>query len=265
MHLKKLQFRTVKKFFITLCLLTFTVSIVFAQNSGETQAPPPTEDHDTKELDSLINKYNVNSEKVLDDASKLNQDEATVTVDDAALEEMRPISILEDAKKAAFSKAQAELKKKEAEALAASQKGDFSLSVKMALEPLQSLTEEQLKQRLQDLLKDNPARHYFDKFPEIITLSVRLIKDKESIPSIVKIAADKNRLIEFVAVMLLTIIAGFFLRKLFHKEGRSFLGVIFFFILRVLILLALRIYIIYYYFHVELTPAAKIVMKTFFP
>jgi hypothetical protein len=265
MHQKKLQSKFFIKFFLKLCLLIFWVSIVFAQSEGE-KAQAPTEDHDSKELNTLIKNYNVDTEKVLKDTSKLNQDPATEVVTDADIEEMRPsTSILEEAKNAALKKVKADLKKKEAEATAASEKGDFSLSVRLALEPLQSLTEEELKQRFTEVLKDSPARQYFENFPQITTLTVKLIKDKESIPSIVKIASDRDRLIHFVSIMLLTILFGYFLKKLFHKEGRSLLGAVFFFILRVIILFGVRIYIIYYFFHVELTPAAKIFQQTFFP
>ena len=265
MYLTTLRSNFINRHFIKLCLLLLWVSVALCQEQAISEPGPAatTEEHDTKELNSLINKYNVNTEKVIEDTSKLNEELSSVEVNESEIEEMRPSSILEDAKNNALKKVREELKKKEAEATAASREGDYSLSVRLALEPLQSLTEDQLKQRITEILRDNPVRHYFDKFPEIITLAIRLIKDKESIPSLVKIAANKERLVHFIAIMLSTIIFGFFLKKLFHNESRSFLGVIFFFILRIAILLGLRIYIIYYFFHVELAPAARVIDLTF--
>ena len=157
----------------------------------------------------------------------------------------------------------AEKLRKEKEALLKQANSDLALSVKMALEPLQSMSEEELIKRIKEGIKEPQMKAQVEKYPKFLIYTVKLIKDKEAVPSLVKIAEDRSRLIQFGSVMLFTIIFGFFLRKLFHREDRSFVGVIGFFFLRTFILLALRIYVINYIFSTELAPAIRI-LKTLF-
>ena len=183
-------------------------------------------------------------------------------VADSEIDDMRPSDDpLKNGAGNALKKSQAELERKRKEELP--RKSDYSGAVRLALTPLQKLSEKDLLKQMDENTKNSPMRPYIDQFPNIIVFAVKLIKDKESLPSIAKIAEDRDRLIRFSGFMLATFILGFFLKKLMHREGRSFIKAVFYFFLRLYIMLAVRIYIIYYFFSAELTPAAKVFKQTF--
>lgn len=233
------------------------------QNS-EVQKEATQEEHNTKDLETLLKKYNTNPEKVVEDSSKLNnlQDSSAQTeVRESDINEMRPDDVISSAKELAIKNV--EKRQKEKEALLKQANSNLALSVKMALEPLQSLSEEELIKRLKEGIKEPQLKAQVEKYPKILIYAVKLVKDKDAVPSLVKIVEDRSRLIQFGSVMLFTIIFGFFLKKLFNREDRSFIGIVGFFLLRTFLLLALRIYVINYFFSTELAPALRI-LKTLF-
>lgn len=250
--------------FLSLFLLSgllFLGGPLIAQEPN-TDAAPVEENHDTKDLEQLLKRYNTDAEKVLNDASKLHTETVGEEVDVSVIDKMRPS---DDTKKneagSALKKSQAELERKRKEDLP--QKSDYSGAVRLALIPLQKLSEKDLLKQMDENTKNSPLRPYIDQFPNIIVFAVKLIKDKEGLPSIAKIAEDRDRLIRFSGFMLATFILGFFLKKLMHREGRSFIKAVFYFFLRLYIMFAVRVYIVYYFFSAELTPAARVFKQTF--
>ncbi len=234
------------------------------QDSNPTAETQEIEEHDTQDLEKLLKRYNTDSEKVLEDSGKIHniqQEAATTEVKEADIEEMRPSYILEKAKEESIQRARQYQAKKEEELQKAN--ASYAESVRVALEPLQKLSEAELLKRLDEGTKESPVRPYMDQFPNITLYAVRLIKDKESIPSVVKIVENKERLIQFGSVMLFTIIFGFILKRIMHREGRSFIKATFYFLIRVTFMMALRIGVVYYFYAKELTPAAKVFKKTF--
>ena len=226
-----------------------------AQDSNPTAENQEIEEHDTQDLEKLLKRYNTDSEKVLEDSGKIHniqQDAATTEVKEADIEEMRPSDVLEKAKEESIQRA----RHYQANA-------SYAESVRVALEPLQKLSEAELLKRLDEGTRESPVRPYMDQFPNITLYAVRLIKDKESIPSVVKIVENKERLIQFGSVMLFTVIFGFILKRIMHREGRSFIKAAFYFLIRVTFMMALRIGVVYYFYAKELTPAAKVFKKTF--
>lgn len=264
--LKKSPFNLLKIIFLAGFLLSGSLS--FAQNEAvdnkDPSAPEAVEDHNTKDLEALLKRYNTDSEKVLDDSSKIHNIEAGTAaseVKDSDLEEMRPVDALDKGRESSWQKMKKDREEKIKKAAVAG--SELSQSVRLALEPLQSLSEGELLKRFQEASKNSPARHYFEKFPKIPVFAVRLIKDEESIPSLVKIVEDKGRLIYFGSSLLISILFGFFLKKIMHREGRSFIEACFYFLIRLHIMFAVRIAIIYYFYSVEFTPAAKVFKETF--
>lgn len=259
---KKRQFN----FFFFLILLGLLLlegpAVSVAQDQGNTESAPQ-EEHNTEDLEALLKKYNKDSEKILEDASKLHkiqEGEAKSEVNDSDLEEMQ-IPTKEETKK------EEELALKRSNKRLDKARGpipsDLSTSVRMALEPLQKLSEADLLKRLDDGTKGSAMRPYFQQFPSISLLSVRLIKDKESLPSLVKIVENKDRLIYFVGALLCTVIFGFWLKGTMHKEGRPFLLSAALFLVRLSILLCVRITLINYFFGQEIAPALKVFNQTF--
>lgn len=231
------------------------------ENAGNPEAV--VEDHNTEDLEKLLKRYNTDSEKILEDSSKLHniqEGETKSEVNDSDLEEMRPSDVMDKAKGTALERV-VEAKKLREKPKPIDQ--SFSNSVRLALSEVQKLSEAELLKRFDEATKTSPMRSYMDEFPNITIFAVRLIKDKESIPSIVKILEDKDKLIWFSGIMIFTIVIGFLLKRFTHREGRSFLRAFFYFVLRMYFMLALRIGIIYYYYHVEFTPAARVFKSTF--
>jgi hypothetical protein len=281
MH-KKLQFNYLLKSVLIMGLLILEgpfFNTSYAQSETPTnpnipkeniKAEAPQEEHNTEDLEKLLKRYNKDSEKIIEDTSKLHNIQEGEAVNEADLAAMKASKA--EANEASEAKANEsmnpgyKLNPNFGKIKAAPPKvipTDLSNSVRMALEPLQKLSEEELLKRLNEATKDSPVRRYMDDFPHLTILTIRLIKDKESIPSLVKIVEDKNRLINYVAIMVCTIIVGFVLKNIMHKEGRTFIRSACYFFIRTLLLLALRIAITEYFFSEELAPAVKVFKQTF--
>ncbi len=252
-----------RKIFSSTCLLYLILinggGICFAQEPSDTGSKPSEqvkveEDHDTKDLEDLLKKYNTDQIKVIEDNSKLQNIDAQNSENEKLEQE---IEALANAKRIEFVKG----KKKAEEKITIDDK--LSNSIKIALEPLQQLSDKELKERFIDASKQTKFYPYLEKFPKAIVFGTSLIKDREAIPNLIKILEDKKRLVTFGGIMVMTIIVGLALKKLFYNEKRSFLGVIFFFFLRVYTMLFLRIGIVYYFFSKELSPTIEVFKKVF--
>lgn len=220
------------------------------------------EDHNTQDLEQLLKRYNKDSEKVLNDSDKLHKEEVGTEVKDTELENMRPtVDPMKMSSEAILNKAKADVAKRK---LAwGPKKNDYSGAIRKVLEPLQKLSEEELLKKLDEQTENSSLRPYMDKYPNINIFTVKLIKDENAIPSIAKIVEDRDRLINFFGVLLGTVILGYFVKKLFHREGRSFLMAVFYFLIRIHVMFAIRCYVIYFFYSEELTPAAKIFKQVF--
>ena len=226
-------------------------------------AAPSQEEHDTQDLEKLLKRYNTDQEKILEDANKLHTETAGDEVHDSEIEGMphsevvTEEAVVRDSVKDIFEEGMQSRKKSKVIS------SELSNSVRMALEPLQKLSEKELLKRMDESTRNSPVRAYMDQFPNITIFAVRLIKDTESIPSIVKIFEDKDRLIWFAGAMLCTVIFGFALKKFMHREGRSFFKAVLYFFVRLYIVFAVRIAVVYYFYSAEFTPAARVFKNTF--
>lgn len=276
----KLQFNSLKIILIT--GLLFLEGLCFAQapdqnvNSKESLTTNPTvdsdkesqevhspqEDHDTQDLEALLKRYNTDQETILNDADKLHGDSGANVVHESELDEMphsedQIDSGKKDALTQVYEKGMKSRKKSEIIPT------DLSNSVRFALLPIQRLSEAELLKRLHEGTKDSVIKPYLNEFPNLTIFTVRLLKDAESIPSLVKILEDKERLIWFASAMLTTFIIGFLLKRFMHREGRSFLKATLYFFIRLYVMLGIRIAIVYYFYSVEFTPAARVFKATF--
>jgi hypothetical protein len=237
---------------------TTNPTIIDAERPAET----PDEEHDTQDLEQLLKRYNTDSEKILKDADKLHNDTNTNEVKESEIDSMPRSEIAAGTHtRDAFEEVIDTGLKSRIKPKVIS--NELSNSVARALEPLQKLSEPELLKRLDESTKKSIARPYMDQFPNITIFAVRLIKDKESIPSMVKILEDKDRLVWFAGAMLSTILIGFILKRIMHREGRSFLKAVLYFFIRMYTMFAIRVAIVYYFYSVELTPAAKVFKATF--
>lgn len=229
----------------------------------EKPAAVPQEEHDTQDLEKLLKRYNTDQEKILKDADKLHSDTGSNEVKESEIDSMprsEPVNEVQATRNALEEVYDTGMKSRNRPKVIST---ELSNSVRLALEPLQKLSEPELLKRLDESTKHSVVRPYMDQFPNITIFAVRLIKDKESIPSMVKILEDRDRLIWFGGIMLFTVIFGFILKRIMHREGRSFLKAALFFLIRIYIMFAIRVAVVYYFFSVEFTPAAKVFKATF--
>lgn len=227
------------------------------ENENPTSAP--LEEHDTQDLDKLLKEYNTNQEKILEDANKLHSEINSKEVEESEINEL-PHSEVTNVKDPVDAFYEAGIKSRQK---SGTNSTELSKSVRLALGPLQKLSEKDLLQRLDESTRESSLRPYMDKFPNVTIFAVRLIKDEESIPSMVKILEDRDRLIHFAGIMLGTIIFGFLLKRLMHREKRSFLRAALYFFARIYIMFVIRVAVVYYFYSAELTPAARIFKITF--
>ncbi len=255
---KKLRHNLVNLFFIFSLLLVWGGDFLYSQETGSANPNANTiqEDHDTKDLEDLLKKYNTDQQKVIEDNSKLHNIDSEKNENEYTQMESE-IEALANTKRLDLAK----LKKKDA--IVSSVDDKLSESVKIALEPLQMLSDKELEKRFVDASKQTKFYPYLERFPKAMVFGVSMIKDREAIPSLIKTVENKKRLVTFGGIMLMTIILGLILKKLFYKADRSFLGVVFFFLLRVYTMLFVRLGIIYYFFDKELAPSISVFKKVF--
>jgi hypothetical protein len=137
-------------------------------------------------------------------------------------------------------------------------------AVEMILKPMQELTEQQLIGQLLENSRDSKLHDIFVDFPMITKFVVKLMRDKKAIPQASIILEDQKKLIKFSAIMICTIIFGFFLAKVLVTSTTILTRIFFFFILRTMIMFSIRIGLIVMFFGDELTPFFNLFMVHFF-
>ena len=248
--------KTLRLFIFSFGLLLGGLSFVSTGAQDSAPAPANVEEHDTKDLEQLLKRYNTDAEKVINDNNKLQETDASKSeVTDSDIDEIRP----EDQ----FEKAAATFAKKKAKVEEPVTTGKFSDDIRIPLSRLQQLSEEDLLKLLKENSRDSKLGPYLDQFPKFTLFTVRLIKDKEAIPSVVKIVENKDKLIWFAGVMISTFLLGFLLERIMRKEGRSILGSIGLYMVRVLIMTVVRFVILMYFYSAEITPALNVGKKIF--
>lgn len=227
----KLQPNLLKYIFII--NLLFSGGLLFSQDKENIERVE--EHHNTEDLEELLKKYHADQQKIVEEKS---------------FEEVNPPEAPPEIKKTPTPE----------------RKNEFHLakSIRVALEPLQEMSEGELIKRMDEATKGSKFRPYMDQFPKITLFAIRLIKDPESLPSLVKILENKDRLIWFFSAMIFSLVLGIILKKIMHNKEQAFLKKVFYFFLRVYILFIVRACIFYFFFNKELGPTIKIFKKTFF-
>lgn len=225
------------------------------------------EEHDSKNLDKLLKDYNQDQEKVLKDADKmLPKDDTTSELQESELSDEESLEAT-DVKPFGMKKKSGIFdpnflnKKGPTGDL---QKIKYSEAMKIALEPLQKMSERELIKLLLENTKGSSAGEYIDRYPKLAVFTVRLIKDKDALSSLAKVADDQKRSIRFMGIMISTILISFLLKRFMRKEGRPVLEAVTLWFLRFVLITTLRIGIILFFFSDEIIPTLKIVGITFF-
>lgn len=268
MKQNKLLIKTLRSFMIA--GLLFTGGLSFSQDPAQVQDPDQAteetvhEDHDTQKLDKVLKEYNKNQKQVEQDAEVIKQMQATGELSE---EELDQGQLGDEEYQKAYKQAQNVL----GDAMAKANGGKktdlknmkYSEAVRITLGPLQRLPESELMEMLKENTKGTRAGEYVDHFPTLMLFTVRLIKDQNAIPFMVKILDDQDKLIRFGGLMIATFLLGFFLKRLLSREGRSIPQALAFWFMRFLIMSGVRLAIILFFYGMELAPMFRVAEKTF--
>lgn len=238
-------------FFILLMGLSFLGPFSFAQIE---------EEHDTKNLSKLLKDYNKDQEKVLKDAETIHKMEESEKIIDPDNGEVRELEEVTKAMPAPFD---AGLFKKKIDPKDL-KKIKYSEAIKIALAPLQKMSEAELVNLLRENTKGSNSEAYIERFPKLALFTVRLIKDPVALSELARILEDQEKLIRFGAIMITTILVAILLKRFMRRSGRSILEALGFWLIRFLLMSSLRIGIITYFYASELAPTLSLAYKTFF-
>ena len=203
----------------------------FSYAAGNFDKNAPMEEHNTAELEKLIENYSKDPDKVL-----------------------KNLKDLQDAEQSKSSK----------NSKNTHSKMTYSQSIRQVLIPLQSMPEAQLRQVLTESIEKSNTLTPLKNFPFVVNFWVGLIREKEAIPQLVSIFENQTKLVHFGIAFLLTMILGFVLRMAMRKKDRTIAKAIYYWFLRFTGILILRIFIVVYFFGPQVRPAFSVFLRTIF-
>jgi hypothetical protein len=203
----------------------------FSYAAGNFDKNAPMEEHNTAELEKLIENYSKDPDKVL-----------------------KNFKDLQDAEQSKSSK----------NSKNTHSKMTYSQSIRQVLIPLQSMPEAQLRQVLTESIEKSNTLTPLKNFPFVVNFWVGLIREKEAIPQLVSIFENQTKLVHFGIAFLLTMILGFVLRMAMRKKDRTIAKAIYYWFLRFTGILILRIFIVVYFFGPQVRPAFSVFLRTIF-
>jgi hypothetical protein len=201
----------------------------FSYAAGNFDKDAPMEEHNTAELEKLLESYRKDPEKILKNFDGLKNDNQSTLGKNG-----KP----------------------------SQKKLTYSQSIRQFLIPLQSMPEAQLRQVLNESIEKTGSLSVLKKFPFVLNLWVGLIKEKDAIPQLVSIFENQNKLIHFGIAFLFTMILGFVLRMSMRKKDRTIAKAMYYWFLRFVGILILRIFIVIYFFGPQLKPAFQVFVRT---
>ena len=228
-NLLKLLRSFFRLFFIFILGLSFLGPFSYATGNFDKNAP--IEEHNTAELEKLLENYRKDPDKILNNLKDFQDNE--------------------------HSKSGKNNKTNQ-------KKMTYSHSIRQVLIPLQSMPEAQLRQVLTETIEKSNTLSPLKKFPFVVNLWVGLIREKEAIPQLVTIFEDQTKLVHFGIAFLLTMILGFVLRMTLRKKDRTIAKAIYYWFLRFTGILILRIFIMVYFFGPQLRPAFSVFLRALF-
>lgn len=216
-------------FFIFILGLSFLGPFSYATGNFDKNAP--IEEHNTAELEKLLDNYRKDPDKILNNLKDLQDNEHSKSGKNNKINQ---------------------------------KKMTYSQSIRQVLIPLQSMPEAQLRQVLTETIEKSNTLSPLKKFPFVVNLWVGLIREKEAIPQLVTIFEDQTKLVHFGIAFLLTMILGFVLRMSLRKKDRTIAKAIYYWFLRFTGILILRIFIMVYFFGPQLRPAFSVFLRALF-
>jgi hypothetical protein len=134
---------------------------------------------------------------------------------------------------------------------------------KKLLAPIQRMSEEEITALVKESSKQGPYAHYLEENPRLTLFIVKMFRDKHAILDLFKITQDKDKLKEYIFVLVGTLFFGLIFAKILKNTEGGFLAALILFIFRYSVMTVLRLWITYFYFSKELDATIKIFTKTF--
>jgi hypothetical protein len=134
---------------------------------------------------------------------------------------------------------------------------------KKLLAPIQRMSEEEITALVKESSKQGPYAHYLEKNPRLTLFLVKMFQDKRAILDLFKITQDKDKLKEYIYVLVGTLFLGLIFAKILKNTEGGFLAALILFIFRYSVMTVLRLWITYFYFSKELDSTIRIFTKTF--
>ncbi|MCK6595006.1 MAG: hypothetical protein L6Q33_07400 [Bacteriovoracaceae bacterium] len=227
---------------------------------GEGNIPPSIDDKDIQKLEKVLNDYNADSKKVLENTQKFNDitDEELSEAEINELDQFSKDALLEERKnrpKPAYKKM---LLPKDLESRKLSENVTFMLG------PISLLSDEEITKLLKEKNEGSWTKKIFEFEPRLYPLAVAMLKDKEALPKLVSMSEKKDKFIVFFWWMLGTLVFSIILKKVIMNPTMPFFTALFWGFSRFVLINGIRIFIFWYVFQEELTPTIKIVKKVFF-
>lgn len=217
------------------------------------------EHHDEMELENVLNDYQKDQKQVLKDASILEQDDGTTNTDlnEAEVEEVGRYHQAANVPRSRYSKNYQESLKKLGKGMGL----DVQEKLILAFVPLQELTDENFDQVLKKVFTPEQYEKATTQYAKYIDLLKRIVRSQDTLPALISLVSDKDRLIYYAAAILITFILSLMTKRIFYKTGDGFFRIIIGFFLHCLFMSAIRLGITYYFFKPELTPFIKIIRE----
>lgn len=227
---------------------------------GEGNIPPSIDDKDIQKLEKVLNDYNADSKKVLENTQKFNDitDEELSEAEINELDQFSKDALLEERKnrpKPAYKKM---VLPKDLESRKLSENVTFMLG------PISLLSDEEITKLLKEKNEGSWTKKIFEFEPRLYPLAVAMLKDKEALPKLVSMSEKKDKFIVFFWWMLGTLVFSIILKKVIMNPTMPFFTALFWGFSRFVLINGIRIFIFWYVFQEELTPTIKIVKKVFF-
>lgn len=216
------------------------------------------EHHDEMQLENVLNDYQKDQKQVLKDASILEQDDGTTNTD------LNEVEFEEVGRYREASVPKSRYSKKYQESLKKLGKGmglDVQEKLILAFVPLQELTDENFDQVLKKVLTKEQYEKATTQYSKYVDLLKRVVRSQDTLPALISLVSDKDRLIYYAAAILFTFIFALMTKRIFYQSGDGFFRIILGFLFHSLLMFLIRIGITYYFFKPELTPFIKIIRE----
>lgn len=231
--------------------LLFFPSTIIAQDNGrdDTEYIDDGEDHDSEQLEQVLNDYRANNRELTDAIQEMNRD-GNISAD----EKKKLMDI--------YSKATGKTGKSGSAGASKLSLEKFRPVIKQLNGQYGRMSYATAKSQIQNNINMTPAKGFFKAFPKMVDFVTHLIRDNQAMLSLLDMFKDRNKLLFFLAANICTILLGWILKRRVSKDA-GFSERLTKWIMRKGIIFGLRFGILLLFFKTEIYPTWTIVKKVF--